>query len=131
MIDPRIEATTPFTETELNKIEQVLRRPLPKDYRDFAIAYGGAFVGGLIDDNPELPILTFLSADATLEKLEMHSDLRSDGILPVADCELGNLYVLDRENAVHYINYYGGSTSAINVTDRFSEFLARIVVCDN
>ena len=130
MLDPRIEAATPFTEAELARIEQILGRTLPKDYRDFARAYGGAFVGGLIDGDAELPILTFFSADAVLSKLETHTDLQGDGVLPVADCELGNLYVIDRGNAVHYINYYGGQTTSRKVADSFGELLTRIVVSD-
>jgi hypothetical protein len=130
MIDPRIEPAAPFTAMELTKIEQILGRPLPEDYRDFASAYGGAFVGGLIDGDTELPILTFFSADAVVSKLETHTDLKSDGVLPFADCELGNLYVIDQEGAVYYINYYGGSTSARRVANRFTDLLPRVVVSD-
>ena len=104
MLDPRVEPATPFTETEFTKIEQILGRPIPKEYRNFAAAYGGAFVGGLIDGSSELPILTFLSADALLFKLETYADLTADGVLPFASCELGNLYVIDQEDAIHYIN---------------------------
>jgi hypothetical protein len=130
MIDPRIEPAAPFTETELTRIEQTLGRSLPKDYRDFASTYGGAFVGGLIDGSTELPILTFFSADAVLATLETHTDLKADGVLPIADCELGNLYVIDQEDSVHYINYYGGVTSARNVANRFVDLLPRIVASD-
>lgn len=130
MIDPRIEPASPFTEAELAKIEQTLGRSLPKEYRDFASVYGGAFVGGLIDGDVELPILSFFSADTVLSKLETHIDLKSDGVIPFADCELGNLYVIDREDAVHYINYYGGNTSARRVANRFSDLLSRIAISD-
>ncbi|MCX6852114.1 MAG: SMI1/KNR4 family protein [Verrucomicrobia bacterium] len=130
MLDPRIEPATPFTETELATIGQDLGRTLPKEYRDFACVYGGAFVGGLIDGDPELPILTFFGANSVLSKLETHVDLKGDGVLPVADCELGNLYVVDRRNAVHYINYYGGQTTSRKVADAFGDLLKRIVVFD-
>lgn len=130
MIEPRMVPVAPFTEAELTKIERILGRSLPKDYRDFASAYGGAFVGGLIDGDAELPILTFFNADAVLSNLETHADLKSDGMLPFADCELGNLYVIDPEGVVHFISYYGGSTSALRVADRFSDLLRRVVVSD-
>jgi hypothetical protein len=84
----------------------------------------------LIDGDTELPILTFFSADAVVSKLETHTDLKSDGVLPFADCELGNLYVIDQEGAVYYINYYGGSTSARRVANRFTDLLPRVVVSD-
>lgn len=130
MIDPRIEPAIPFSETELATIEQILGRSLPKDYRDFACEYGGAFVGGLVDRDSELPLLTFFDADGVLSKLETHTDLRSDGVLPVADCQLGNLFVMDRKNVIHYINYYGGATTSRKVADTFNDLLARIVVVD-
>lgn len=130
MIDPLIEPATPFTEAEFFKIEHMLGRTLPTDYRDFASVYGGAFVGGLIDGDAELPILTFFTANAVLAKLETHSDLKSDGVLPMADCELGNLYVIDGDNAIHYINYYGGRTTSRKIADKFSDLLPRIVVTD-
>lgn len=130
MLDRRIEPTTPFTEAELARIEQVARRVLPEDYRNFVRKYGGAFVGGLIDGDAALPILTFFGADAVLAALETHTDLKSDGVLPVADCELGNLYVIDHGNAVHYINYHGGQTRSRRVADAFSDLLSRIVVSD-
>lgn len=130
MIDPRIKAAIPFSETELAEIEQVLGRELPSDYREFARTYGGAFVGGYVDGNPELPILTFFKAAVVLAKLRFHTDFKNDGVLPVADCELGNLYVIDRENVVHYINYYGGQTTARKVTSSFSDLIKRLVVID-
>ncbi|TLD71654.1 SMI1/KNR4 family protein [Phragmitibacter flavus] len=130
MLDPRIEPATPFTQTDITSIEQFLGRTLPEDYRVFACEYGGAFVGGLVDGNVELPILAFFGADVVISKLEIHADLRGDCVLPIADCELGNLYVIDRENSLHFINYYGGRTTSRKVADTFSDLLARIVISD-
>jgi hypothetical protein len=130
MLDPRIEPATPFTNMDIANIEQVIGRKLPEDYRNFACTYGGAYVGGYVDGNLELPILTFFDPDAMLSNLEIYTDLRDDGVLPVARCELGNLYVIDRRNVVHYINYYGGQTSARKVADTFGDLLTRIIVSD-
>lgn len=130
MIDPRIEPSTPFTKMEIIKIEQILGRILPTEYREFASTYGGAFVGGLIDGDANFPILTFFSADALISTLNTHTDLKKDRVLPFADCELGNLYVIDQEDAVYYINYYGGSTSAHRIASRFGDLLPRVVVSD-
>jgi hypothetical protein len=130
MPDSRFKAAKPFSEAEITEIERALGRPLPKDYCEFVKEYGGAFVGGLIDGSEDLPILAFFSAgedDGVLRKLKWYTDLRDDGVLPFADCVLGNLYVLNPENAVYYINYYGGKTTARKVADSFHDFVARIV----
>lgn len=131
MSDPRLEPAAPLSDAEIGEIEKALGRELPEDYRRFLRTYGGAFVGGLINGSNELPILTFFGAgecNGLLPTLRRHPDLRSEGTLPIADCELGNLYVLDREHAVHYINYYGGKTTARKVSHSFQDFVSRIVV---
>lgn len=131
MPDPRFEAETPFSDAEIGEIESAIGRVLPKAYCDFVKEYGGAFVGGLVDDSEDLPILTFFGAsgdNGILSNLTSYPDLKEEKALPIADCELGNLYVLDRENAVHYINYYGGETNARKVSDSFEGFTRRIVV---
>ena len=124
----RFEPATPFSEAEICEIEKAVGRQLPENYREFVKEYGGAFVGGLIDGSEELPILTFFRAAGVLSNLETHPDLREIGALPIADCEFGNLYVLEQSNTVHYITYYGGKTAARKVADSFEDFLARIVV---
>lgn len=113
------------------KIGQALGRTLPDDYREFSRTYGGAFVAGSVDGDEELPVLTFLSADQILKKIKLHGDLKDIGALPIARCELGNLWVIDRENAIHYINYYGGKTTARKVSDKFSDFISRVVASDD
>jgi hypothetical protein len=131
MRDSRFEPATPFSDLEISEIEKALGRDLPEDYCEFVKEYGGAFVGGLIDGMAEFPVLTFFGADehkGVLSKLKTHPDLRTERVLPIADCELGNLYVLDQENAVYYLNYYGGKTTARKVADSFRDFIARIVV---
>ncbi len=133
MSDPRFEAETPFTDAEVAEIEKAIGRSLPSDYLDFVMEYGGAFVGGLVDGSGELSILTFFSANGDagiIAKLSTHIDLKNDGVLPIADCELGNLYVLGNDNAVHYINYYSGEIKTTRVGNSFSEFLAKIVVAE-
>lgn len=133
MTDSRFEPSVPFSEVEINEIEGEIYRKLPDSYRDFVKVYGGAFVGGLIDGSEDFPILGFFSAsgkNSVLGRLEAHQDLKEDRILPIADCELGNLYVLDSNNSVHYINYYGGKTSAKKVAQTFQEFIDRIIVTE-
>ncbi|HZW07425.1 MAG TPA: SMI1/KNR4 family protein [Phycisphaerales bacterium] len=131
MSDPRFEASTPFTEEEISRIERVLGRPLPADYTAFVRAYGGVFVSGLVDGDAALALDGFDGADAILSSLSTLTDLRKDGILPFATCVLGNRFVLDRHNAVHYINYYGGKTTTQRLAGTFGELLPRIVVVDD
>ncbi|NHZ43560.1 SMI1/KNR4 family protein [Massilia aquatica] len=131
--DARFEPAAPFSEAEINALESSIGWKLPKDYSEFIKQFGGAFVGGCIDGADDLPILAFFGADkdkGILSKLHAYPDLRAEGVLPIADCELGNLYVLDRENAVHYINYYGGKTSVRKVAASFQAFADRIAVQD-
>lgn len=129
-MDPRIEPEVPFTEAQLSGIEHALGRVLPDDYTAFVRKYGGAFVGGFTDGASELPLLNIMSANQVLAALQSYGDLREEGLLPVAGCELGNLYILDRSNAVHYINYYGGTTVSTKVAATFGELLSRVVVVD-
>jgi hypothetical protein len=131
MPDPRFEPDLPFSDSDIREIESVLGRELPEEYRAFVQEYGGSFVGGFINASREFSILTFFAADrddGVLFNLETHPDLREEGILPFADCELGNLYVLDRDNSVHYVSYYDGKTIARKVSDSFHDFVNGIVV---
>ena len=126
-----LEPATPFSDSDIKEIEGAIGRALPVDYCVFVRKYGGAFVGGLVNGSDGLPILAFMGPDeenGVLSALKTHPDLRSEGILPFADCELGNLYVLDRQNAVHYLNYYNGDATAQKVADSFQDFIERISI---
>lgn len=128
MPDPRFEAGEAFSSSEVAAIETAIGFALPPAYRAFVEEYGGAFVGGLVDGSTDLPILTFFGANDLLSRLTLHPDLKDDQVLPFADCELGNLYVMRQDGDVHYLNYYGGTTSARQVAPSFDNFLGRIVV---
>lgn len=128
--DVRFESPTPLSDAQIDEIESSLGRKLPNEYCEFVKQFGGAFVGGAIDGADDLPILAFFCAKGILSKLHSYADLRAGGVLPIADCELGNLYVLDPTNAVYYINYYGGKTSTRLVARSFREFVDRIAVQD-
>src|SRR5688572_25966831 len=99
MPDSRFEPATPLSETEIEELETALGRQLPRDYRDFLKQYGGALVGASVDGTEELSILSFFGAEkdkGLLSTLNAHPDLRDDSALPIADCALGNIYVLDQ-----------------------------------
>ena len=134
MPDPRIERATPLSGVQIEDIENKLGRELPNDYRDFLTDYGGAFIGGFVDGSDELPISQFFGGKenhSILDVLKLYSDLRDEKILPIADCEFGNLYVLDYDNSIHYIDYYGEETTSRRVASNFTDFLDRIVIEEN
>ncbi len=130
MTDHRFEPAAPFRSQDIEAIESAIGRPLPPDYRRFVSEYGGAFVGGLVDGDEGFSILSFFEADKVLASLMSHNDLFEEKILPVARDELGNLYVIDGDGTVHFINYYGGVTTAQKVGVNFEDVVARIVVAD-
>lgn len=126
LTDWRIKPAAPLTEAEALEIENELGRKLPEDYRSFVMEFGGAFVGGLVGGSTDLPVLRFFGMgdrSSLLRQLQLHSDFKADGVLPIADCELGNLYVIDLNNEIHYVNYYGGRTTTHRVASSFREFL--------
>jgi hypothetical protein len=128
---PGFEMAVPFSDAEIEAVERVLGHVLPDDYRHFVKTHGGAFIGGRVDGDGARSVLAFFEAGeerGLLAKLRTHPDLRADGVLPIADCELGNLYVLDASGAVHYIDYYGRSVKATKLSDSFAGFLSKIII---
>ncbi|WP_367871861.1 SMI1/KNR4 family protein [Luteolibacter sp. Populi] len=130
MLESQIEPDGPFSESYVQAVENALGRKLPDDYRQFVKKYGGAFVGGSLGDFSILGFFDGDENDGILSVLESHDDLRDDGVLPIADDELGNLYVMNKQNSIYYINYYGGGPSVERVAESFQDFIDRIVVRD-
>jgi hypothetical protein len=128
LTDRRFEPAAPFTSQDIDAIESTIGRPLPAEYRNFVSEYGGAFVGGLVDGSQEFPILRFFEAAKILANLRSYDDLLEEKILPVARDESGNLYVIDIGGAVHFIIYYGGTTTTRKVGISFEDVVARISV---
>jgi hypothetical protein len=133
MSDARFEADTPFSDDDINAIENSLKRKLPSDYVNFVKQYGPAFVGGAVDGDENLSVLCFLGRgkDGVSEMLDEYDDLWEDSLFPFARCELGNRWILDENNEVFYINYYGSTTKVEKVSDSFQDFLDRIIVVDD
>ncbi|MFN5128424.1 MAG: SMI1/KNR4 family protein [Sphingomonadaceae bacterium] len=129
-----IEDTAPFSDKEIENIQNIIGRNLPDDYAAFAKKYGGCFIGGEVDGNADLPILGFLNAnadDGVLSVLDTHPDMKADKILPFADCSLGNLWVFSDKDEIFYVNYYDGFTKSTKVSNSFSDLIKRIVRSDN
>jgi hypothetical protein len=130
--DFRFEPNAPYMDSDIEKIENTLKRQLPADYANFVRQYGGAFVGGEVGKYGE-SILAFYDNDkeGIYWAMEAYDDFTDEGILPFARCELGNIWILDIDNSIHYVNYYGGTTEVTKIADSFREFLDRIVVADD
>jgi len=126
----QFESPAPLTEVEISEIEALLARPLPGDYRQFALEYAGAFVGGAVDGNCDLGVDYFLGAKdhQIFNSLKNEDNFLREGILPIAGCVLGNRFVLATDNTIVYINYYGRRTTVHKVASCFQEFIDRIVI---
>ncbi|QDX25228.1 SMI1/KNR4 family protein [Sphingomonas suaedae] len=122
------EKGLPFSDDELERLEGLVDWTLPPDYRSFAKVYGGAFVGGEVDGNSSLPVLSFGTFDQAWRTSADGSVLPDNFPISFARCELGNLWVFDRSGAVHYINFYSRPAVAVFVATNFSEFLGRILI---
>jgi len=136
-MDPRFRARDPFTQAQLIDVERLVQRKLPEEYLDFVRTYGGAFVGGYVDLEGGRAIDRFLSFPQIDRCMKLYDDLREENILTIADCILGNMFVLYFDNSVRYIDYYGmthgkhGKANDTGIVDAtFRGFLRRIVVCD-
>lgn len=130
MIDQRIEGKEPFTADYIQEIESVLGREVPSEYAAFVREKGGAFVGGYIDNNDNLPLDGFFGCSdesGVVNQLMVYDDLREIQVLPIAFCVLGNMYVIEVDGTAHYINYYGGRTTVLKVSETFGNFMERIV----
>jgi hypothetical protein len=128
---PMIEASNPFTDSDLDRMEETLGRKLPEDYRSFVKEYGGPFVGGEVEGSDDTTILTFYQGAKYRGESSLfrtYDDLTEIGALPFARCVFGNFYVLTARNEVWNIDFTGGETSSMKVTTSFNDFLSRIVV---
>jgi hypothetical protein len=129
MNDARFEKGASISDSDISEIEHILNRKLPEDYCKFVKKFGGAFVGGNLDGKAEFPIDAFLSNEHNqiIDTLKIYTDLKDDGIMPFAKCILGNIWAIDKNNNIYYINYYGGKTESKKVAENFTDFISRIV----
>jgi len=130
----QIEPSTPLSDADLDRLETQLGRSLPEDYRKFMREYGGAFVGGSIDGGEELSVLRFfgLQADGTAAAASgFFTEFIEVGMLPVANCILGGIYVLKPDNSIWFRLVYSGKLVLRQVAGSFGEFRDRIVVRDD
>ena len=122
-----MEAGDPFTHQQLDEISQLVGMALPQDYRNFALQYGNAFVGGLVDASDDFPVLGFMSAEQVASGIKFDSEYRKNRVIPIADDELGNVWMLLDDGRVFYVNYYNTPRVKTEVAASFSDFVARIV----
>lgn len=124
------EVAEPLSPDDIAEVGRLAGFALPIDYQHFLAEFGGAFVGGLVDGNEDLPILKFYGRRELQDALALHPDMATVPALPIGCCELGNQYVILPDGSVAYVNYYGGQTATTRVSDDFSGFLERMVAED-
>ena len=127
----RFEAGESASEAELSVLESRLGWELPADLRSLANELGDAFVCGALDGNDRYSILSFLD----LRQIAAADDWLAEeyieaGILPFARCELGGLYLLEKDGKVRFRLVYSGETILETVAESYDEFERRIVVQD-
>lgn len=129
MPDPKFEDCTPFTDQDILNIEGLLGRELPDDYRNFVKEYGGCFIAGEVDGSDGFSIDKFYKAQAYTTKgggVPEWEEYQDIGALPFAKCIMGNVFVMTKNNAIHYVNYYGGKTTTQKIADSFGDFISRV-----
>lgn len=130
MLEEFIEAGDPYTDQQLEQICKVAGFSLPRVYCEFAKKYGDAFVGGLVDASPDFPVSGFFSSEKVISNFEFNATYKENRAIPVADCELGNIWVLSEDGSVHFINFYSRPTVTTKVASSFQDFLSRISIED-
>jgi len=138
--DTRFEPTDddfiPVSSETIDRLQSDLG-PLPRDYVKFITTFGGCGFAGdaavIRADGKRFPILSFFGSDEDsrdlYEVLESHSDLMADKKLPIADDEMGSIFVLDpRTEQVFHINFAKGVADAHLLADSFSHFLSLLQV---
>ena len=123
-----IESGPPFANSEIALIERTLRRRLPDSYRRFVMEHGGAFVGGSLDGGNEYSVLAFDSAAQINHSFKLLPEYSDDGMLIFAHCELGGIYVINRDDSIWYRVVWSGKVTSLQVANSFEEFRDRIVI---
>ena len=119
-----MEARDPFSQDDLDKISQSIGRELPEAYCAFVLEYGAAFVAGLVDGSPDLPVLGFFDPERILSTLKFLDGFKD--VVPFAGCELGNIWIFDKNGGIHYVNNYGGQRKVDKISNDFVDFIGRI-----
>ena len=131
MLEDFIEAGEPYSDDQLSKIGEVVGFEPAEGYKEFVRKYGNAFVGGLIDGSPELPVLGFFDLEKIISTLDFNAIYRENRVMPFADCELGNTWILGDDGSVSCVNFYDKPTATKEVSSSFSKFVSRIVIEDD
>lgn len=130
MLAEFIEPGIPYSRRQIDQISEYIGFSLPEDYCEFVMKYGNAFVGGLVDSSIELPILSFFGFERLMSTIKENDEFIKSKAVPIADCELGNTWVLSNTGDVYYVNYYNTSIVSTKVAPSFTDFASRIDIED-
>lgn len=120
-----LEPAARYAEEELDAMEQSIGWCLAPRYREFLMEFGGAFVGGCVRG---MSILGFFGKehDALSRWTRAADGFIASGWLPIANDEVGSLFLLSRDGEVRRAQAYGGRYDVARVAGSFDEFLEAI-----
>jgi hypothetical protein len=117
---------------DIRAIETKAGFKLPATYVSFLKTYGHCMFTGEATvkrpgEMPPLRIDTMFgcgdSAGNILVDLQRHPEYRYNGLVPIADDNFNNRYVLRKSGEVLFIDYSRGSAAISKLADSFDEFL--------
>jgi hypothetical protein len=117
---------------DIQAIEAKAGFKLPATYVSFLKTYGRCMFTGEATvrcpgEVPPLRIDTMFgcgdSAGDILTDMQRHPEYRNNGLVPIADDNFNNRYVLRKTGAVLFIDYSRGTTAISKLADSFDEFL--------
>jgi SMI1/KNR4 family protein SUKH-1 len=122
---------------DVQAIEAKAGFKLPATYVSFLKTYGRCMFAGEATvrcpgEMPPLRIDTMFgcgdSAGDILADMRRHPEYRNNGLVPIADDNFNNRYVLRKTGEVLFIDYSRGPTSINKIADSFDAFLAMLDV---
>jgi hypothetical protein len=124
-------AFCPDTQDSISKLEESVGA-LPAAMKAVLTTYGPAgFTGSasVSSDAGRVRAIFTLFGVAEIERdLRRHSYFHEFGLLPIADDEFNDRFVLCRDGSVQFVEFENGQFSLHRVAPSFDEFLGRIEV---
>lgn len=137
IVEPIGEQFCAATGDEVRRIEKMIGGSLPPSFVSFLTTLGNCMFSGWATvsaaNGEKLSIATMFGASgpfqSILEDLKAHEDYVAEGVVPIADNNFNDRYVLRLATGkVHYIEYKSGTCRVVEVAESFDDFLQRICV---
>jgi len=132
MIAPIEAAFEVCDDDDIRAIETKAGFKLPAIYVSFLKTYGHCMFTGeatvrRVGEMPPLRIDTMFgcgdSAGNILIDMQRHPEFRNNGLVPIADDNFNNRYVLRKSGEVMFVDYSRGWAAISKLADSFDEFL--------